>query len=235
MESIPNKKIDITNVLLEEIAYAMNSHDYESAWYLDLLRGETRIVTDDVITGEDEELDEEEEMDEERFIPIPEISSREGWQQMEDFIYLQKDLDDVTRDLLLTNIEGRGAFSRFKDSFYRLNLIDQWYEYKGREDRKIVLDWLYSLDLISEKDTERGLQLYEEALIKQKKRKEDLQKMVPGNRVKCSSNSGHENKLTVGKAYKVLDERKEHLNIRLRDDRGKICWFPKSHFELLES
>tara|TARA_R100000908_G_scaffold59704_1_gene36332 strand:+ start:7615 stop:7728 length:114 start_codon:yes stop_codon:yes gene_type:complete len=33
--------------------------------------------------------------------------------------------------------------------------------------------------------------------------------------------------------YEVLDEQKEQLNIRIKDDRGKIIWLPKSHFELV--
>ena len=68
---------------------------------------------------------------------------------------------------------------------------------------------------------------------KRKKRENDIANMTRGATVKCIENTGHADKLTPGKTYEVLDERKEHLLIRIKDDRNKECWLPKSHFESL--
>ncbi|MEX0823017.1 MAG: hypothetical protein WD008_01440, partial [Balneolaceae bacterium] len=57
--------------------------------------------------------------------------------------------------------------------------------------------------------------------------------MKKGGQVICIETVGHSDKLTPGKAYDILDERPDDLLIRIEDDRGKIVWLPKSHFELV--
>lgn len=226
------KTIRLSNDLLEDIAMAMNENSHEMTWYLDIQKEETTFVSD--LYDEDETLREMIENDYgERFISIPVRSSHEGWRQMERFIILPDNQDEKARDLLLATIQGSGAFGRFKDYLYRSGLHEQWFEFKDREDRKYVLDWLCSLDLIAGEDIEKGMQLYEEWLAKRNQHEKDIANMTTGTQVKCIYNDGHTDKLTTGKTYEVLDERKIHLNIRIRDDRGKVCWLPKSHFELL--
>ena len=75
--------------------------------------------------------------------------------------------------------------------------------------------------------------MYEEALAKRKRHKENQQKMTQGAVVICSGNTGHPNQVTPGKTYLILDEQKEQMNIRINDDRGKTIWIPKAHFELI--
>ena len=224
------KKLGLSNTLLEDIAIAMNDSSYEHRCYLDIQNEVTVFVSDSY--DEDESLQEMIDNDHgERFIPIPvAMSSREGWEQMKRFIISLDDQDENTRDLLMTAISGRGAFGRFKDALYRTGLHELWFEFKGREDRQSVLKWLHSVDLITCADIEKGKQLYEEWLAKRKLRDKDIANMTRGLMVKCIENIGHEDKLSQGKIYEVLDEQKEHLNIRIKDDRGKECWLPKSHF-----
>ncbi len=82
---------------------------------------------------------------------------------------------------------------------------------------------------------DEGVRLYDEMIAKRKQREQDQLNMKTGARVLCSDYHGHADKLSPGKVYEVLDERPDDLLIRLKDDRGKICWLPKSHFELLRS
>lgn len=230
-----NKKtLTLSNLLLENIEMALDDNSYEMEWYLDLQEEKTTFISD--FTEEDEELRKmiENDDDEERFISIPGRPSHEGWEQMERFILSLNDHDEKTRNLLLTTIRGSGAFGRFKDAIYSVGLQERWFEFKGREDRREALDWLYSHDLITDEEIEKGMLLYEEMVTKRKQREEEIAGMTWGVRVKCTESYGHEDKLTIGKTYEVLDEQKEHLNIRIRDDRGKVCWLPKSHFELSE-
>lgn len=230
------KKLTINNFLLSDIAVALNDNSYEFDWYLDTLNEETTFLCDPDITGEyeaHEKLERQIENDDEgRFIHIPRGTSRDGWKQMERFILSLDDQDDKIQNSLLNNIQGRGAFGRFKEAIYDLGLRERWFEFKGREDHKAALDWLHSLGLISDEDIGKGMQLYEEMVTKRKKRKEEIANMTKGVCVKCRNNVGHEDKLTAGKEYEALAEQKEHLNIKVRDDRGKVCWLPKSHFEL---
>ena len=227
------KIMRLRNDLLEGIAMAMNDSNNEAVWYLDVQKEETVFISE--YYAEDEEMLEmiENDYGEERFIAIPARSSHEGWEQMERFILTLDDQDEKTRNLLLTTLQGPGAFGRFKEAVHRIGLQERWYVFKGREDRKDVLDWLYSLDLITTDDIDKGMQLYEELLAKRRQREAGIARMTRGAWVKCIENIGHEAQLTPGKTYEVLDERKEHRNIRLRDDRGNVRWYPKSHFELI--
>ena len=233
----PKETISLSNYLLSEIEAAINDNSYESEWYLDTEEEETIFLCDPAITGmyeENERLQQKIEEDEVgRFILIPSRPSREAWRQMERFIYSLDDVDDNTRDLLLNTIQGKGAFRRFKDAMYDIGMQDRWFEFKNREDRKEALHWLRSEELITDKQVEKGMQLYEERLHQKQRREMEIANMNQGKLVKCRNNSGHTQQLTVGKKYEVLDEQKEHLNIRIKDDRGKICWLPKSHFKLV--
>lgn len=226
--------LTLSNFLLGEIEMAMNDNSYIMEWYLDTEEEKTIFLSEDMY-GEDKELQNLIENDtEDRFIPIPASPSREGWEQMERFIQSLDDQDKKTRNLLLTTIQGKGAFGRFKDALYSIGLQDRWFEFKNREDRKKALDWLHSLDLIDANQVEEGMQMFEEQVNKRKKREKEITNMVKGKQVRCVDTSGHGDKLTIGKTYHILDEQKQQLNIRVEDDRGKVCWLPKSHFELTD-
>jgi hypothetical protein len=225
------KKITPDNNLLGDIVTAMNDNSYEHKWYLDVQDEEALLITD---FNEDEKLLESIDHEYgERFFSIPVKDSHEGWEQMERFIQSLDDQDEQTLDLLSDTISGRGAFGRFKDALYRIGLHERWFEFKGREDRNEALEWLYSLRLITGEDNDKGMQLYEEWLLKRKRQEKDIADMTMGATIECIYNNGHTDKLTPGETYEVLDERKEHLLLRIKDDRGKECWLPKSHFELL--
>lgn len=152
---------------------------------------------------------------------------------MKRFILSLDDQDENTQDLLLNTIQGKGAFGRFKDAVYRIGLQDRWHEFKNREDRKAVLDWLQSRSLISGEQVEQGMQMYEEQLQKRNRRNMELINIKKGRYVTCRKISGHENKLTVGKKYEILEEQEQQPNIKINDDRGKTSWLPKNHFELI--
>jgi hypothetical protein len=230
-----NKTLSLTNRLLGDIEEALNNDSYEAEWYLDI--EEEKIIFMSEYGGFVEEQEEMREMiendDEGRFIAIPRTTSREGWEQLKRFILSLDDQDEKTQNLLLNTIQGSGAFRRFKDAVYDIGLQDRWYDFKNREDRKEALDWLRAQNLITDEQVEEGMQLYEELLQKRKSREMEIANMTKGRRVRCTDTIGHENKLTVGKVYDILDEQKQHLNIRINDDRGKKCWLPKSHFELV--
>ena len=225
----------LDHYLLDEISMAMNNASYEMEWYLDIEGGTVILISEVYLDEEQEKLLEKIEADAngKRYKYIEKKPSGEGWQQMENFIHSLDDIDETTRRSLFRAIEGRGAFRRFKDIIYEFGIQDKWYEYHGREERKEVLNWLFSLGLIGEEDISKGMELYEVSIAKRKKREQNLMNMKAGVRVLCSDNHGHSDKLTPGNTYDVLNERPDDLLIRIKDDRGKVCWLPKSHFELL--
>jgi hypothetical protein len=230
---IKKKKMTLSKDLIEDIATAMNDNSFEHKWYLDIQDEVTVILSD---YDNDEQLSELVENEYgERFISIPVKDSHEGWEQMDRFIESLDDEKQTTRDWLYSAIEGKGAFSRFINTVYRLGLEERWFEFKGLEDSQEALEWLHSLELITSEDIATGMKLYEDLVSKRKQMEKDKTNMTRGATVICTTNVGHTDKLTPNKTYEVLDERKEHLLIRIKDDRDKECWLPKSHFELLHT
>ena len=43
--------------------------------------------------------------------------------------------------VILSALNGKGAFRRFKDTATRLNVEEKWYEYKDEALIKIASDW----------------------------------------------------------------------------------------------
>ena len=58
---------------------------------------------------------------------------------MEEFIYELP--AGKNQDVLARTIQGSGAFSRFKDKLYDLNLEKQWYKYREEAYEKIARQW----------------------------------------------------------------------------------------------
>lgn len=225
-----SNKITISDFFLSEIEMAFDDNSFMAEWYIDLQENDVVFISDDNIE-ELEVIQEqiEQDVDQERFVPIPNRTSREGYAQMQRFIY---DLNNSHKqDVLYTAIDGRGAFRRFKDALYRVDLHEEWYEFSNRENRKEVLDWLLVEGFIDEDDVQLGMDMYEQELARQKRRKVNLTKMKKGAVVICSGNGGHTGQVTPGKTYEVLEEQQQNQNIRINDDRGKLIWIPKSHFE----
>ncbi|UIX32013.1 UPF0158 family protein [Streptomyces sp. GQFP] len=100
---------------LEMLAMLLEGTPAESGGRLDLSTGECRpTFTDELETGFEtfEKAD-----DPERWLSVPALGSRDGYQDMELFI---EGLDDAAlADRLRTAIRGRGAFRRFKDVLAR--------------------------------------------------------------------------------------------------------------------
>jgi len=74
---------------------------------------------------------------------------------------------------------------------YENRLEQRWFDYKNREDRRRVLEWLRSVDLISDSDVEKGLQPHDVRVQYQEKRRLDIKNMNAGKQVRCINVHGH--------------------------------------------
>ena len=45
------------------------------------------------------------------------------------------------RNNLQQLIQGKGAFRRFKDYCYEMNIIQNWYNYKEEKYKEIAIEW----------------------------------------------------------------------------------------------
>lgn len=221
--------------MLSMLEMALNDNSFMSDWYFDCDTDDVTFITTEDDLEEEEELKQliEEDEEGERFIYISPLPSSESWQLMEDFILKQDDLDDTVQTLLLRAIQGSGAFRRFNDAIDDVGIRDRWYAYKNMKERKMALQWLKDQELISDDGVAEGIKMLEENIARRKRIEEGQKGMKKGAQVICVDTYGHADKITPGTAYDILDERPDDLLIRIEDDRGKIVWLPKSHFELV--
>ncbi len=129
-------KIDI-----EDLTMAMEESSYEHEYFLDLQTGEILLISDYMDSRETAEVRKKIDDDPDRFEEIPKADSREGYQDMEDFIDTIK--DGHIAEVLSTAIEGRGAFRRFKDTLLRYpDERERWFKFKGDLMKQRALEWL---------------------------------------------------------------------------------------------
>ncbi len=137
-------------VKLEEIIEAMEFADMETEYYYDTKNERILMLFDGMVDGEDDpELFEDiSEGFVEDYIPLPEQYDINEYRIMEEFIYELP--QGKNQDVLERAMQGRGAFRRFKDKLYDLNLEQHWYSYKDSAYERIARQWCEShkIDII---------------------------------------------------------------------------------------
>jgi hypothetical protein len=90
--------------------------------------------------GEYENLSED-EIDElfEKSIILPTHHEINEYQMMVEFIKTIEN-EEISNNFQRL-IKGKGAFRRFKDYCFEINIIQDWYEYKNEKYKKIAIEW----------------------------------------------------------------------------------------------
>ncbi len=129
-------------VKLEDIIEAMEFANMETEYYYDTQNEKVLMLFDEMVDGEDNpELFED-------YIPLPGQYDINEYRIMEEFIYELP--AGKNQDVLARTIQGRGAFRRFKDKLYDLNLEKHWYQYRDEAYEKIARQWCekYKIDIV---------------------------------------------------------------------------------------
>lgn len=107
--------------------------DLSTGGYVDLRTGQVYddSATDPMMVGEGATINVEEEPD--RWLRVNRTGSRHAWRDMAAFAERQH--DEALRGRLERVIEGKGAFSRFRDLVHGENLNEEWYTFST--DRQI--------------------------------------------------------------------------------------------------
>jgi hypothetical protein len=117
---------------LAQVADELSGDRSDPSGCLDLHTGEVVPgMLFDPMYGDDEVIDVDEDPD--RWLRLDPLGSREGWRDMKDFSAAQTSTE--VRERLEFAIGGKGAFRRFKDAVYELDLVAQWRRFS--EDREI--------------------------------------------------------------------------------------------------
>ena len=90
--------------------------------------------------GEDGDLTED-EIDElfEVSIILPTQYEINEYQIIEDFIETIENVE--INNNLQRLIQGKGAFRRFKDYCAKMNIIQEWYDFKNKRYKEIAIEW----------------------------------------------------------------------------------------------
>jgi len=131
---------------LDELYEAMEDSSYENEYFLDLETGEVLFISEYMDDEDSEKLKERIEEDFERYERIPKAESHEGYQDMVDFI-ASVDNERLT-ELLEVDINGKGAFRRFKDVL--LNYPEErerWFKVKDERMEERALEWLDDIEV----------------------------------------------------------------------------------------
>jgi hypothetical protein len=87
--------------------------------------------------------------DNNRYLRIPKQDSRDGYQDMQGYIWSLE--DDRLRELLEVAIQGSGAFRGFKDVLYRYpeaqEAQESWFKFLHAREQRRMVDWLASEDI----------------------------------------------------------------------------------------
>ena len=143
-------------IKLSEIADSMDCQSDTLTAYLNRETGAIEIIPDELTgaAGDGEEPEEAADMfgvddesqalareivESKKWIALPSKFETNDYRIIQDFCLSQK--DPGHRDRLLTAIQGRGAFSRFRGAVQELGLLEKWYEFKKSEYSEIARQW----------------------------------------------------------------------------------------------
>ena len=135
---------------ITEIAEILDMQSELTRAFINKKTAETVVVSTESLSAVENDEDvpswQEDEVEEAKkvynnsdYIELPEHDEIDGYEIMEDFCFSLK--DEKIKEKLLTAIQGRGAFRRFKENIRYYNVIDEWYDYKQKVLENIARDW----------------------------------------------------------------------------------------------
>ncbi len=129
----------------------------ETSSYVNVTTGEVRLVMHDEMRLAQEEDDDDlpawqreaiiharEVLDSDDWTELPSKSDIHEWSIMNRFA---SEAEGDIRAELRNSLRGAGAFRRFKDTVYRLNMEEAWFQYRTRSLEDIARRWLADHDL----------------------------------------------------------------------------------------
>ncbi|MGH2830417.1 MAG: UPF0158 family protein [Actinomycetota bacterium] len=136
--------LGLSSIDLNDLAGALEDHDWEHAWWFVPASGEIEMTFADSSLRDEADFD----PDEAKAIRIEPLPSHVGYGDMQDFIVRVR--DPRIRADLDRAIAGRGAFRRFKDAlFERPELRDLWFAFHDARMRRRAIEWLREEDQVS--------------------------------------------------------------------------------------
>jgi len=115
--------------------------DFETHLFYNTETGEFDYYTD-FMDSEEEDC---EKFEEDCWIAAPRQSDIDEYEIMTDFA--ETVTDRCANELLCVALDGKGAFSRFRDTLHRVGLTDEWYAFKHNAYIDLARDWCEENDI----------------------------------------------------------------------------------------
>lgn len=149
--------LDLSTVVLDEIAMALDDHSFDASWWIDADTGEVWRRSED--SDDDPQFDPERRPNARCIQPL---SSSVGYHDMEDFI--ERVPDRRAAELLDRAIAGRGAFRRFKDTLFEFpELREAWFRFRDTRMRRRAVEFLVDEGLAGSPGAEAALAEFDDA------------------------------------------------------------------------
>ena len=123
-------------VLMDELLDAMEIGGMDIRWYFDIQKDTLLLVTDEYM---DEDVDMEEvEENNDRFIPLP---SEYEIHEHKIMLAFSNQQSTEIKEILLDALHSKGAFRKFKDKIFEMDIRDEWFAYKREKLIVIANEW----------------------------------------------------------------------------------------------
>jgi len=141
MITLPNgKSIDI-----DMLETAMSDSDLANRYFLSLVTGQVLFFSDYLGLSEEDECLSTEIDGSNDYVVIERIPSHEAYQWMVDFVdEMVAPADEHAAEKLSLALDGKGAFSRFRDTLHRIDgqWLQAWYQWREKHLEAAVDAWL---------------------------------------------------------------------------------------------
>jgi len=124
-------------VLINEVLDAMETSGMDIKWYFDLQKEKLILVTDECL---EDDLDMEEvENNNDRFISLPSEYEIHEHKMMVAFSNQQP---VEIKEILIDVLYSKGAFRKFKDKVFEMDIRDEWFAYKREQLTVMANEWV---------------------------------------------------------------------------------------------
>lgn len=131
----------ISKEVLQELIDCYDDNNLEHTYFFNTKTNEITFISSYLSSSEYEELMEEIEFGE-NYYRVPQTDSREGFQDMEEFIETVNS-EKIQSELYRAISRSRGVFRNFKDVLMEYpDVQERYYKFKDEKNKERVLEWL---------------------------------------------------------------------------------------------
>ena len=132
------------NIDFDELIMAFENGNLDNHFFINLEKNEIVNINENIDMNYSDRLDELDN-DIDRYLPIPSDFQWNEKTLMETFAYGLENLDII--DVFIDTLQRRKPFKNFKLLLDKFNLREKWYDYREREVKNELINWLIESEI----------------------------------------------------------------------------------------